>query len=303
MNSKYLIVVTGPTASGKTGLAIALARHFGCEILSCDSRQFFREMSIGTAAPTPEELVAAPHHFIHHKSIFDEYSVGDFEKDALQLLEELYKKQDLAILVGGSGLYVNAVLKGFDTFPPIDRFVRESVSEAYDANGLSWLQERLQQLDPIYYEQVDRSNPQRMMRALEVSIGTGKPYSSYLAGQTAKRPFTSIVIGLNAERELLYDRINRRVDLMMEQGLEDEARALYQHRELNALQTVGYRELFEHFDGFTGLEHAVEEIKKNTRRFAKRQLTWFRRDESTTWFDIADPVDKVIRHIESKILP
>ena len=297
MTQKKLITVVGPTASGKTSLAISIARHFGCEILSCDSRQFFREMQIGTAAPTEAELAMAPHHFVHHKSIFEEYSVGDYEKDALKLLDDLYQRYDNAVLVGGSGLYVNAVLKGFDSFPPIDGFVRESLQQAYDANGIDWLRERLEKLDPAYYQKVDTSNPQRMMRALEVCIGTGKPYSSFLAGNLARRPFTPVVIGLTAERELLYDRINQRVDMMISDGLMDEARRLYPYRHLNALQTVGYRELFEYFDGFIDLETAVEEIKKNTRRFAKRQLTWFRRDPDVRWFDIGDPLDKILEHL------
>lgn len=298
MNQKQLITVVGPTASGKTSLAINIARHFGCEILSCDSRQFFREMQIGTAAPTEVELAMAPHHFVHHKSIFEEYSVGDYEKDALKLLDNLYQQYDKTVLVGGSGLYVNAVLKGFDSFPPIDGFVRESIQQAYDANGIDWLRDRLQQLDPAYYQKVDTSNPQRMMRAVEVCIGTGKPYSSYLAGNLARRPFTPIVIGLTAERKLLYDRINQRVDMMISDGLVEEARRLYPYRHLNALQTVGYRELFEHFDGFIDLETAIEEIKKNTRRFAKRQLTWFRRDPDIRWFDIGDPLEKILEHLQ-----
>lgn len=297
MTQKKLITVVGPTASGKTSLAISIARHFGCEILSCDSRQFFREMQIGTAAPTEPELALAPHHFVHHKSIFEEYSVGDYEKDALKLLDDLYQRYENAVLVGGSGLYVNAVLKGFDSFPPIDGFVRESLQQAYDANGIDWLRERLEKLDPAYYQKVDTSNPQRMMRALEVCIGTGKPYSSFLAGNLARRPFTPVVIGLTAERELLYDRINQRVDMMISDGLVDEARRLYPYRHLNALQTVGYRELFEYFDGFIDLETAVEEIKKNTRRFAKRQLTWFRRDPDVRWFGIGDPLDKILEHL------
>lgn len=298
---KYLITIVGPTAIGKTAMAIAVAKHFGCEILSCDSRQFYKEMSIGTAAPTPEELAAVPHHFVHHKSIFDSYSVGDFERDALSKLSGLFSTNDFAVLVGGSGLYVNAVLKGFDNFPEIDPFVRESLQEAYDANGLDWLQQRLEQLDPVYYAQVDTANPQRLMRALEVCIGTGKPYSSYLTGKSDERKFKPIVIGLTADRSILYDRINKRVDTMMEMGLEAEARSLYPYHELNALQTVGYRELFEYFDGFVELPTAVEEIKKNTRRFAKRQLTWFRRDESTKWFDFETPNDQIITHIKNHI--
>lgn len=283
---KYLITIVGPTAIGKTALSIRLAHAFDCEILSCDSRQFFKEMSIGTAVPEPEELAMAKHHFIHHKSIFEEYNVGDFEKDALSCLNDLFRYRNVAIMVGGSGLYVDAVLKGFDEFPVTDASVRNEVTKRYEIEGLDYLQREIHRLDPEYAKSVDLRNPQRLMRALEVSIGTGKPYSSYRKQKENHRDFTPIMIGLDAPREVIYDRINRRVDLMMREGLEDEARKLYPRRELNALQTVGYRELFDYFDGTITREEAVEEIKKNTRRFAKRQLTWFRRNTEIQWFEI-----------------
>lgn len=298
---KYLIVVVGPTAIGKTARAIAIAQHFGCDIISCDSRQFFKEMRIGTAVPSTEELAAATHHFIHNKSIFEPYTVGDFEKEALQRLTGLHEENPVAVMVGGSGLYVDAVLKGFDTFPEVDLSVRERLTLAYEKQGIGYLQDELQRIDPEYFAIVDTGNPQRMMRALEVTIGSGKPYSSYLSGKENTRHFTPIVIGLTADREVMYDRINQRVDVMMQEGLLDEARALHPHKNLNALQTVGYRELFEYFDGKTDLATAVEEIKKNTRRFAKRQMTWFRKNEAITWFDFEADTADIIGHINKKI--
>jgi tRNA dimethylallyltransferase len=297
---KYLITVVGPTAIGKTATAIRIAQHFGCDILSCDSRQFFREMRIGTAVPSADELAAAKHHFIHNKSIFEAYSVGDFEKDAIAKLDELFRNNDFAVLVGGSGLYVDAVLKGFDDFPEITDSVREEIRDAYNKTGISYLQEQLEKLDPDYYAVVDTGNPQRMMRALEVTIGTGKPYSTFLKGKENLRNFTPIIIGLEADREIMYDRINRRVDLMLADGLLAEAEQLYPHKSLNALQTVGYRELFDFIDGKLTLEAAVEEIKKNTRRFAKRQMTWFRRNENTKWFDFLAAEQGIFDYIDSK---
>ncbi|CAM3440136.1 tRNA dimethylallyltransferase [Flavobacterium longum] len=298
---KYLIVVVGPTAIGKTARAIALAQHFGCDIISCDSRQFFKEMRIGTAVPSVEELAAATHHFIHNKSIFELYTVGDFEKEALERLALLHERNPVAVMVGGSGLYVDAVLKGFDAFPDIDSAVRVALTKAYEKQGIGYLQDELQRIDPEYFAVVDTENPQRMMRALEVSIGSGKPYSSYLSGKENTRHFTPVVIGLTADREVMYDRINQRVDVMMREGLLDEARALLPHKNLNALQTVGYRELFDYFDGKTDLDTAIADIKKNTRRFAKRQMTWFRKNEAITWFDFeADPAE-IVCHINKQI--
>lgn len=304
---KYLITIIGPTAIGKTSLSIALAQHFGCEIISCDSRQFFKEMRIGTAVPSSDELAAATHHFIQNKSIFENYTVGDFEKEAIAKLDELYQSNDFVILVGGSGLYVDAILKGFDAFPDIDAAVREEVTANYEKYGISYLQEQLELLDSNYFQKISLENPQtlqnpqRMMRFVEVCIGTGKPYSSFLNQNKNNRDFTPIIIGLEAERNVMYDRINQRVDIMMNEGLLAEAEQLYTHKELNALQTVGYRELFTYFDGECTLDFAIEEIKKNTRRFSKRQLTWFKRTENAKWFDYLTDRNEIIAFIKNII--
>ncbi|WP_269684394.1 tRNA (adenosine(37)-N6)-dimethylallyltransferase MiaA [Flavobacterium lacustre] len=304
---KYLITIIGPTAIGKTSLSIALAQQFKCDIISCDSRQFFKEMTIGTAVPSPEELASATHHFIQNKSIFEDYTVGDFEKEAITKLNELYQTNDYAILVGGSGLYVDAILKGFDEFPDIDSSVRLDVTANYEKSGISYLQNQLQTLDPAYFEKINAENPQtlqnpqRMMRFVEVCIGTGKPYSSFLNQKKNNRNFTPILIGLEAERSIIYNRINQRVDIMMNEGLLAEAEKLYPNKTLNALQTVGYRELFSYFDGDFSLPFAIEEIKKNTRRFSKRQLTWFKRTENTKWFDYLEDRNKIIKYITEKI--
>jgi tRNA dimethylallyltransferase len=300
-NMKYLITIVGPTAIGKTSLSIALAQHFKCEIISCDSRQFFKEMQIGTAVPTTEELAAAKHYFIQNKSIFENYTVGDFEKEAIAKLDELFLTNDYAVLVGGSGLYVDAVLKGFDDFPEIETSVREEVKSNYEKLGLHYLQTELEKLDPNYFEVVAKENPQRMMRALEVCIGTGKPYSSFLNQKKNTRNFTPILIGLEADRKVIYDRINLRVDLMMQEGLLAEAEKTFPYKDLNALQTVGYRELFLYFEGKISLEFAIEEIKKNTRRFAKRQLTWFKRNEKTKWFDYLENRNEITNYIAKQI--
>lgn len=286
-NKKTLLTIVGPTAIGKTSLAIDLALHFGTEIISCDSRQFFKEMSIGTAVPSAKELVQAKHHFIQHKSIFEPYSVGDFERDAITLLTELFQRNDVVIMVGGSGLYADAVLYGLDDFPEVSPEIRNELNELYQKQGITYLQTRLKDLDPIQYTQMDIQNPQRMMRALEVCIASGKPYSSFLKKKKTLRDFTNITIGLTAEREVVYNRINERVDLMLENGLLIEAQTLFPHKGLNALQTVGYRELFDFLEGKTSLDFAVEEIKKNTRRFAKRQYTWFHKNKDIHWFEIS----------------
>lgn len=302
---KYLITIVGPTAIGKTALSIQIANHFKCDIVSCDSRQFFKEMTIGTAVPNTEELAAAKHHFIQNKSIFENYTVGDYEKEAINCIEELFKTNDYVVLVGGSGLYVNAVLKGFDDFPDIESNVREEVNANYEKLGINYLQEQLKERDPNYFEKIKNENPQtllnpqRMMRFVEVCVGTGKPYSSFLNQKKNERSFTPIIIGLEADRNIMYNRINQRVDIMINEGLLQEAQVLYTHKELNALQTVGYRELFSYFDKEFSLEFAIEEIKKNTRRFAKRQLTWFKRDENTKWFDFQTPINRIISYIES----
>jgi tRNA dimethylallyltransferase len=300
-NMKYLITIVGPTAIGKTSLSIALAQHFNCDIISCDSRQFFKEMQIGTAVPTTKELAGAQHHFIQNKSIFENYTVGEFEKEAIAKLDELYLTNDYVVMVGGSGLYVDAVLKGFDDFPEIEASVREEVTSNYEKLGIEFLQTELEKRDPNYFEVVAKENPQRMMRALEVCIGSGKPYSSFLNQKKNTRNFTPILIGLEAERSVIYDRINQRVDSMMNEGLLAEAAALFPHKNLNALQTVGYRELFRYFEGEISLEFAIEEIKKNTRRFAKRQLTWFKRNENTKWFDYLTDRQKIIDFIKLKL--
>ena len=302
---KYLITIVGPTAIGKTSWSIIIANHFNCEIISCDSRQFFKEMTIGTAVPSVAELSSAKHHFIQNKSIFESYTVGDYEKEAVAKLDELFLTNDYVILVGGSGLYVDAVLKGFDEFPEIETTLRSEVNSNYEKLGIGYLQQKLQELDPRYYAslKIDNpqtlQNPQRMMRFVEVCIGSGKPYSSFLNQKQNSRNFTPILIGLEADRKIIYDRINQRVDIMIEDGLLNEAKHLYPNKELNALQTVGYRELFSYLDHEISLEFAIEEIKKNTRRFSKRQLTWFKRNEKTKWFDFETPVEKVISYINS----
>lgn len=303
---KYLITIVGPTAIGKTSLSIALANHFGCEIISCDSRQFFKEMTIGTAVPSEKELSEATHHFIHNKSIFENYTVGDFEKQAISKLDELYKTSDFSILVGGSGLYVDAVLKGFDAFPEIESDVREQVNADYEKLGITYLQQKLQELDPDYFKSINienpqtLKNPQRMMRFVEVCIGSGKPYSSFMNKKNNTRNFTPIIIGLEADRSVIYDRINQRVEIMIGEGLLAEAEKVFPNKHLNALQTVGYRELFDYFEGKISLEFAIEEIKKNTRRFAKRQLTWFKRNETTKWFDFQTNIEEITTFIASK---
>nr|WP_315153742.1 tRNA (adenosine(37)-N6)-dimethylallyltransferase MiaA [uncultured Flavobacterium sp.] len=303
---KYLITIVGPTAIGKTALSIDLANHYNCEIVSCDSRQFFKEMAIGTAVPSPEELASATHHFIQNKSIFDNYTVGDFEKEALIKIEELFQNNDYAVLVGGSGLYVDAILKGFDEFPAIDSSIRENVNLNYENQGIEYLQQELETLDPAYFQKITSENPQtlqnpqRMMRFVEVCLGTGKPYSSFLNQKKNNRNFMPIIIGLEANRNVIYDRINQRVDIMLNQGLLAEAKSLHEHKELNALQTVGYRELFSYFDDEFTLPFAIEEIKKNTRRFSKRQLTWFKRKENTKWFDYLTERKEIIEYIDNQ---
>ncbi|WP_162128181.1 tRNA (adenosine(37)-N6)-dimethylallyltransferase MiaA [Flavobacterium phycosphaerae] len=303
----YLITIIGPTAIGKTSLSIALAQHFGCDILSCDSRQFFKEMKIGTAVPSTEELAAAPHHFIQNKSIFESYTVGDFEREAIEKLDELFLKKNIQVMVGGSGLYVDAVLKGFDEFPDIDENIRKQINTDFELFGIDYLQTQLKDLDSGYYHKLlsenpqTLQNPQRMKRFVEVCLGTSKPYSSFIGQKKNQRRFTPIVIGLEAERAILYDRINQRVDMMMNEGLLTEAERLYPNKELNALQTVGYRELFDYFDGTLSLDLAIEEIKKNTRNFAKRQLTWFKRTENAVWFDYLTDRKEIINYIETNI--
>ena len=295
--SKFLISIVGPTAIGKTALSIKLANYFNTEIISADSRQFFKEMQIGTAAPTIEELAAAKHHFIHHKSIHDNYNVGAFEKDALQTIDKLFKTHNIVIMVGGSGLYVDAVSKGLDDFPEVDPHIRQTLNNNLETKGLSHLQNQLKELDTVAYNTIAIDNPHRVIRALEICIGTGKPYSSFLNKKKSNRYFKTITIGLNAERESIYKRINMRVDFMMQQGLLDEVKNLLPYKDLNALNTVGYKELFNYFNGKWTLDFTISEIKKNSRRFAKRQLTWFKKDKNTLWFDYSTVIDNIIDSI------
>jgi tRNA dimethylallyltransferase len=307
----YLITIIGPTAIGKTSLSIALAQHFNCDIISCDSRQFYKEMTIGTAVPSDEELIAAKHHFIQNKSIFENYSVGDFENEATAKLDELFLKNNIQIMVGGSGLFVDAVLKGFDDFPEIKDTVREQLNADFELFGIDYLQNKLMELDIDYYQKLSNKNPQtlqnpqRMKRFVEVCLGTGKPYSSFINQKKNQRNFTPIIIGLEAEREIMYNRINQRVDIMINEGLLKEVENLIPNKNLNALQTVGYRELFDYFDSNIEdsrlLGNAVEQIKMNTRRFAKRQLTWFKRTENAIWFDYLVDRKEIINLIEDKI--
>ncbi len=297
--NKYLISIVGPTAIGKTALSIKLAQHFNTEIISADSRQFFKEMQIGTAAPTKEELTQAKHHFIHHKSIKNNYNVGAFEKDALQCLNTLFKTKNIVIMVGGSGLYVDAISKGLDYFPDIDKSIREDLNKKFEELGISVLQKQLKLLDTKAYNSIAIDNPHRVIRALEICIGSGKPYSSFLNQGKANRNFKTITVGLTAERDIIYNRINQRVDIMMQQGLLNEVKTLLPFQSLNALNTVGYKELFNYFNGEWALDFAVAEIKKNTRRFAKRQLTWFKKNESTLWFDYKTSAKEIIKDIDN----
>lgn len=302
MSSKPLLIcVVGPTAIGKTGKAIEIAAALSTEILSADSRQFYREMKIGTAVPSQEELAAVPHHFIQFRSIFDEYSVGDFERDALAFLEEKFRTNPVMVMVGGSGLYVDAVVKGLDNFPDMDPDIRKKLNRELEEKGIEHLQRELQKSDPDYFSIVDKQNPHRLIRALEVYRGSGKTYSSFLNQPVQERNFNTIYIGLTADRQVIYDRINLRVDLMVKEGLIEEAENLYRHKDENALQTVGYRELFDFFDGKLTKEEAIQEIKKNTRRFAKRQLTWYRKNPDIQWFDYLEDVEEILKYIHKKM--
>lgn len=298
--SKTLVVVVGPTGIGKTALAIEIARAFQTEIISADSRQFFKEMEIGTAKPSTEELAAAPHHFVNSHSIETLFSTGDFEVQAIAVMEQLFKRHDLLVMVGGSGLYIDAVCKGLDDLPEIDLAIREKLNQQLANEGIESIKKQLREHDPEYYQKVDQANPQRMIRGLEVYLSTGIKLSSHLTNSKKTRPFNILKIGLNMERTALYNRINQRVDKMMESGLLEEVKGLQSYRKLNALNTVGYSELFGYLDGESTLKEAVDQIKQNTRRFAKRQLTWFRRDDSTAWFEPGQD-DAVINYINQKI--
>ncbi len=300
LHKKTLISIVGPTAIGKTALAIQLAQHFGTEIISADSRQFFREMAIGTAKPDAEELAAAKHHFIDSHSVSQLFSTGDFEIEGLKILDLIFENHDLAIMVGGSGLYVNALINGLDEMPDIDLSIREKLNKQFEEEGLAAIQSRLATLDPEYFAKVDQQNPQRMIRGLEVFLSTGQKLSSMLSATKKDRPFNIIKIGLNTDRAVLYDRINQRVDKMITEGLLEEVKSLTPFKQYNALNTVGYSEIFDYFDGKLSLNEAIAAIKQNTRRFAKRQLTWFRRDEEIKWFE-PDEKDQVINLITEKL--
>lgn len=300
MRKGTLIVVVGPTAIGKTKLAIDIAQNFDAEIISSDSRQFYQEMEIGTAVPSQEELAAIKHHFIQHISIVKDYSVGDFEREALEFIQEYFEKKEILVMVGGSGLYEKAVTQGLDNFPEIPAEIRTRLNQELSRFGLEKLQKELAEKDSMYFSKIDENNPQRVIRALEIIRGSGKTYSSFLNQKKKARDFDVIKIGLTAEREMIYERINQRVDVMMKNGLLEEVKKLYEFKALNALQTVGYRELFAYFEGEYDLNFAIEEIKKNTRRFAKRQLTWYRKDNLVQWFDFRNK-ELVINYLNKKM--
>lgn len=295
-----LIVVPGPTSVGKTSVSVGLAEHFGCEIVSCDSRQFYREMVIGTAAPDQQQLERVKHHFVRFLSVTDYYSASLYERDVLSLLPSLFEKNPVAVMTGGSMLYMDAVCRGIDDIPDTDPAVRRKYIEKYAAEGVEGLRLALKLLDPVHYSKVDLRNPRRLMRALEISESTGKPYSSFLTSPKRNREFTIIKAGLSRDRDDLYSRINARVVSMIGSGLEEEARSLLEYRSLNALNTVGYREMFSFFDGLVSLEQAVDLIKRNTRRYAAKQIKWWSKDPEIKWFDARQP-DTLRRWLDEKL--
>jgi tRNA dimethylallyltransferase len=293
MSTKTLIYIAGSTGVGKTKLSISLAKALDTEIISCDSRQFYKEMQLGTAVPAHEELSEVPHHFIQHKSIEDLYTVGDFEKDALKKIDSLFKTKESLIMVGGSGMYADAVMFGMDEFPEVPIEIRNQINVFYQTHGLKALQQLLLEKDPKYYSQVDTNNPIRLLRALEVSIASDQPYSSFLGKPRKERNFVSKMLVLHCPRSVLYEKINARVDQMIADGLEKEAKNLYPFRELSPLKTVGYKEFFPYFDGNRTLEEAISEIKKNSRHYAKRQITWFKKYDNAFSFPANTPVEEV----------
>lgn len=299
-SGKNLIVIIGPTAVGKTQAAIRIAQQFHTEIVSADSRQIYREMNIGTAKPSAEELATIPHHFIDTHSIHEIYNAAQYGEDALVEIEQLFKSRDEVVLCGGSGLYVKAVCEGFDDIPDVPAEIRDELNEQYSKNGLIWLQEKMNELDPDYFAVLDQQNPQRLIRALEVIIGTGMSIWEFQNKKKVERPFNIIKVGLSMDRDKLYQRINARMDKMIEEGLFDEARRLYPYKNLNALQTVGYQEIFDYFDGKYDREEAIRLLKQNSRRYAKRQLTWFQKDKEVKWFD-ANDVDAIIHWLTDRI--
>ena len=292
-----LIVIVGATGSGKTDLSIGVAEHFGAPIISTDSRQFYRGMAIGTAQPSREQMARVEHHLVDCHDVTEDFNCGAYERVALERLAELFKKHDTVVAVGGSGLYVKALCEGMDDLPDAEPTLRAELLKRLETDGLESLVEQLKELDEDYYNEVDRCNPQRVLRAVEVCLTTGQPYSSLRKGGSKQRDFEIVKVGIDYPREELYDRINRRVDMMMEEGLEAEARAMLPQRHLNALQTVGFSELFDYFDGTISKEDAVELIKRNSRRYAKRQMTWFRRDKDIKWFT-KPTVEEVVAYLE-----
>ena len=295
---KRLIVIVGATGSGKTDLSVAIAEKFSAPIISTDSRQFYRGMAIGTAQPSREQMERVEHHFVDCRDVSEEFNCGAYEREALERLAELFEKYDTVVAVGGSGLYIKALCEGMDDLPDADPALREELLGRLENEGLESLVEQLRELDPDYYAVVDRCNPQRVLRAVEVCLATGKPYSSFRKGTTKSRDFEIVKVGIDYPREELYERINRRVEIMMEAGLEAEARSMLPYRHLNALQTVGYSEMFAYFDGDITREEAVELIQRNSRRYAKRQMTWFRRDKDIHWFTKPTP-EEVIACLEN----
>ena len=300
--NKHLLVIAGPTAVGKTEICLLLAKKFHTEIISSDSRQFYQETELGTAKPTRGELEQVQHHFINSLSIFDNYDVRKFELDAINLLNRLFEKHDLVIMTGGSGLYIDAICYGFDEIPDVDPSIRKRLIQDFEKEGIQNLQSRLEKLDSAYFEQVDIHNPQRLMRALEVCIGTGKPYSSFRKKKKNKREFNCILIGLEREREELYQRIEQRMDKMITEGIFEEAEKLFPYRHLNALQTVGYSEIFGFLEGKYDEEEAIRLLKRNSRRYAKRQMTWFKKYPEMTWFHPSD-LNGISNFIENAINP
>lgn len=296
---KTLIVIAGPTAIGKTSLAIKLAKYYQTEIISADSRQFYKEMEIGTAKPSFEELRAVKHHFINSHSVVDEFSVGDYEREVLLLIENLFNDHNVIILAGGSGLFINAIINGFDDLPAASKVARNKLNQLFEDKGISFLQEKLKQVDPAFYNEVDINNPQRLIRALEVYETTGQPFSTFRNKTKKQRSFNILQIGINTDRKTLYENINNRVDIMVNNGLIQEVEGLKSYRDLNPLNTVGYSEVFDYFDGNSTLDEAIEKIKQNTRRFAKRQLTWFNKSEDIKWFG-PDELENITSYLDSR---
>ena len=298
---KTLLILLGSTGVGKTELSLEIAKYFNTEIISCDSRQIYKEMSIGTAVPDQRTLETVPHHFIRSHSIHDYYNASKFEVEVLERLELLFKKQDIVLMTGGSMMYIDALCKGIDDLPEVDGELRRSLMERMETEGIESLRNELRYHDPAYYNEVDLRNPKRILHALEICLMTGKPYSTFRINQPKKRPFNIVKLGLNRDREVLYNRINQRVDAMFDEGIEKEALSLYPFRHLNSLNTLGYRELFDYFDGKITLEEAREKIKANSRKYARKQLTWFRRDPEITWFT-PDMKNEIITFANQKLL-